>query len=129
VSAGKNRLGTQSCFCNECKKYYSIDPKTREYPEEIRQQAIKTFYAGASGGGVGKVFGFSKANVYNWNKKTAQNPGSNFRILELDELYWFMRRKVRTETGKNIYMMTMVSRLPRQIVRYFVMLYSDNAVP
>ena len=60
----KNRSGTQKCFCNDCKKYYTLEPKTREYPEEIRQQAIKTFYAGASGRAVGKVFGFSKANVY-----------------------------------------------------------------
>jgi len=68
VMAGKNRSGTQRCFCNECKKYYTLGPKTREIPEEIRRQAIKTYYAGASGRGVGKVFGFSKANVYNWIK-------------------------------------------------------------
>ena len=74
-------------------KNYTIDPKTREYPEEIRQQAIKTFYAGASGRGVGKVFGFSKANVYNWIKKTAQNHDSSFQILKLDESYWFMGKK------------------------------------
>lgn len=66
VNAGKNRSGSQRCFC---KKYYTLNPKTREYPEEVRQQAIKTFYAGASGRGVGKVFGFSKSNVYNWIKK------------------------------------------------------------
>lgn len=69
VNAGKNRSGTQRCFCNDCKKYYTLEPKTREYPEEIRKQAIKTYYAGASGRGVGKVFGFNKANVYNWIKK------------------------------------------------------------
>jgi len=66
---GKNRSGTQRCFCTECKKYYTLDPKKREIPEEIRQQAIKTYYAGASGRGVGKIFGMSKANVYNWIKK------------------------------------------------------------
>ena len=69
VNAGKNRSGTQRCFCNECKKYYTLDPKTREIPEEIRQQAIKTYYAGVSGRGVGKIFDMSKANVYNWIKK------------------------------------------------------------
>jgi transposase-like protein len=73
VMAGKNRSGTQRCFCNECKKYYTYAPKTHEIPEEIRQQAIKTYYAGTSGRGVGKIFGFSKANVYNWIKKTAEN--------------------------------------------------------
>lgn len=69
VNAGKNRSGTQRCFCTECKKYYTLNPKTREIPEEIRQQAIKTYYAVASGRGVGKVFNMSKANVYNWIKK------------------------------------------------------------
>lgn len=49
-------------------------------------------------------------------KKTAQNPDSSFQILELDELYWFIGKKARTETRENIYVMTMVSRLPRQIV-------------
>ncbi|MDD2994499.1 MAG: hypothetical protein PHG73_13305 [Pygmaiobacter sp.] len=74
VNAGKNRSGTQRCFCNECKKYYTHDPKTREFSEEIRQQAIKTYYAGASGRSVGKVFGFSKANVYNWIRKNGSGP-------------------------------------------------------
>ncbi len=100
VNAGKNRSGTQKCFCNDCKKYYTLNPKTREYPEEIRQQAIKTFYAGASGRGVGKVFGFSKANVYNWIKKTSQTH-SCFHILELDELYFGSSEKnLKQKHGK-----------------------------
>ena len=74
VKAGINRSGTQRCFCKECKKYYTHNPKIREIPEEIRQQAIKTYYAGVSGRGVGKVFGFSKANVYNWIKKNGSKP-------------------------------------------------------
>jgi len=69
VMAGKNRSGTQRCFCNNCKKYYTLAPKTREIPEEIRRQAMKTYYSGTSGRGVGKVFNMSKANVYNWIKK------------------------------------------------------------
>jgi transposase-like protein len=69
VNAGKNRSGTQRCFCKVCKKYYTLDPKTREIPEEIRLQAIKTFFAGASGRGVGKIYKMSKANVYRWIKK------------------------------------------------------------
>ncbi len=36
--------------------------------------------------------------------------------VELDELYWFLERKPCTETRENIYIMTMVSRNPRQIV-------------
>ena len=38
----------------------------------------------------------------------------------MDELYWFLERKPRTETRENVYIMTMVSRTPRQIVGYAV---------
>ena len=40
--------------------------------------------------------------------------------LELDELYWFIERKSRKETRENVYLMTMVSRHPRQIVGFDV---------
>ena len=39
---------------------------------------------------------------------------------ELDELYWFIERKPRTETRENVYIITMVSREPRQIVGFDV---------
>ena len=42
------------------------------------------------------------------------------KILELDELYWFVGKKPRTETRENTYVMTMVSRNPRQIVGFDV---------
>ena len=72
INKGKNRSGTQRCICKECGVAYTLNPKKREYSEEIREQAIKTYYAGVSGRGVGKIFGMSKANVYNWIKKTEQ---------------------------------------------------------
>jgi transposase-like protein len=67
---GLNKSGTQSMLCRHCKKAYTIEPKKRSYSEETRKLAIKIYYAGASGRGVGKVLGMSKANVYNWIKKT-----------------------------------------------------------
>jgi transposase-like protein len=69
---GYNRSRTQRCMCKECGAWYTINPKKREYPEEIRRQAIRTFYSGASGRGVGRIFGMSKANVYNWIKKNSK---------------------------------------------------------
>ena len=52
-------------------------------------------------------------------KKTAAIE-SGYQYLELDELYWFIGKKPRTETRENTYIMTMVSRLPRQIVGFDV---------
>lgn len=40
--------------------------------------------------------------------------------LELDELFWFTLRKPKTEPRENVYLMTMVSRAPRQIVGFDV---------
>lgn len=39
-----------------------------------------------------------------------------FETVELDELYWFLEYKPQTETRGNVYIMTMVSREPHQIV-------------
>ena len=44
----------------------------------------------------------------------------HLETAELDELYWFLERKPHTETRENIYLMTMVSRNPRQIVAHRV---------
>ncbi len=40
--------------------------------------------------------------------------------MELDKLYWFLEHKSWTKTRENIYIMTMASREPRQIVGHVV---------
>ena len=45
---------------------------------------------------------------------------NSFEILELDELYWYVMHKPRTETKENVYLLTMVSRKPRKIVGFDV---------
>ena len=45
---------------------------------------------------------------------------NSFDTIEIDELYWYIERKSRTETRENIYLLTMVSRYPRQIVGFDV---------
>ena len=55
-------------------------------------------------------------------KKTIRNTKSKYQVLELDELYWFVGKKAKTETRENVYVITMVSRLPRQIVGFDVAL-------
>ena len=43
-----------------------------------------------------------------------------YEVLELDELYWYIERKPRTKTHENVYILTMVSREPRQVVSFDV---------
>ena len=70
INAGYNRSGTQRCVCKNCNHKYTLNGKTREYPEEIKQQAMRIYYSGVSGRGVGKILGIGKSNVLNWIKKT-----------------------------------------------------------
>jgi IS1 family transposase len=48
------------------------------------------------------------------------SPKTDFEVFELDELYWFINKKARTETRENTYIMTMISRIPRQITGFAV---------
>jgi len=70
INKGFNKSGTQRCQCKDCNVAYTINPKTVELPEEKKKLAMKMYYSGMSGRSVGKVLGMSKANIYNWLKKT-----------------------------------------------------------
>jgi len=72
ANAGYNRSGTRRCQCFLCKHKYTLNPKSWVYPEEARQAAIKEYYMGVSGRGVGKIHGMSGNNVYRWIKKTGR---------------------------------------------------------
>ena len=73
IKAGYNASGSQRCKCKEYGIYYTINPKQHAYPEEIRKLAIKMYYGGISGRGVGKILGMNKSNVMNWIKKERKN--------------------------------------------------------
>jgi IS1 family transposase/transposase-like protein len=127
IKVGFTKAGSQRCVCKECNYKYVLNPKQHAYPEEIRKIAMREYYSGVSGRGVGKIHNMNKANVYNWIKKTEGvwiSPKTDFSVFELDELYWFIKRKEHTKTRENAYLMTMISRIPRQIVGFNV----DNSV-
>jgi len=69
VKSGINPSGTQRNLCRLCGCRYTHNPKTREKPEEIKVLALRAYYSGVSGRGVGKIFGMSHINVMNWIKK------------------------------------------------------------
>ena len=66
---GANRSGTQTYRCRYCGKCHTPEPKGRSYDEETRKLALKMYYSGVSGRGVGQIMGMNKSNVYNWIKK------------------------------------------------------------
>ena len=66
---GYNRSGTQRVRCMQCGKKYTLNPKNREYPEEVKRKAMQLMVDGMSGRAIGRQLGMSKANAYNWAKK------------------------------------------------------------
>lgn len=48
------------------------------------------------------------------------SPETDLSAFECDEIYWFLCGRKRHENGINIYIMTMLSRKPRQIVGFAV---------
>lgn len=52
------------------------------------------------------------------------SPKTKFDSFELDELHWFIIRKKPLDLRQNAYVMTMISRYPRQIVAFNV----DNSI-
>jgi IS1 family transposase len=46
------------------------------------------------------------------------SPDTNPEVFELDELYWFIGKKAHAKTKENVYMITAISREPRQIVGF-----------
>ncbi|MDR1092560.1 MAG: helix-turn-helix domain-containing protein [Clostridiales bacterium] len=47
-----------------------INPKTRGCSEEVKKKALRLLIDGMSGRAIGRQLGISKANVYNWAKKS-----------------------------------------------------------
>jgi len=45
---------------------------------------------------------------------------TDFRAFELDEIFWFTETRKSNEMGINAFIMTMISRVPRQIVAFDV---------
>jgi IS1 family transposase len=58
------------------------------------------------------LFGQKKTETVWVSRKT------EYTDFELDEVFWFIGRKEKTKTRENLYIMTMISRVPRQIVGF-----------
>lgn len=75
VNIGYNRSGTRRCQCRICGMRYTPEPKKHEYPDEIKQQALRMYRSGASGRAIGKALGMNKANVYHWLRTEKKGAG------------------------------------------------------
>jgi transposase-like protein len=75
MSMGFNRSGSKRCKCGKCGKTYTPNPKPHAYSDEVRAQALETYFSGVSGRGVGKLLKMHHANAVVWAKKNRDSVG------------------------------------------------------
>jgi transposase-like protein len=71
----KNKSGTQRCKCNKCGKTYTLNPKTRALPGEVRRLAIKKYKCGLRVRKICEKLDVSKSTVYNWLNNQSEEQG------------------------------------------------------
>ena len=78
------------------------------------------YYGGVSGRSVGKILGMNSSNVMNQIKKALRTEGPETistiraKTVELDESYWFLAYKLRTETRENVYLRSEERRVGKE---------------
>jgi transposase-like protein len=104
VKAGLNDTGSQRMRCQQCRRYFTPNPKPMGYDQSTKEMAVRLYLEGMSFRGVGKVLSVHYLSVINWvNAHEAQLPqqvtdSTPTQTVETDELYTFVGQK--NETGK-----------------------------
>jgi len=99
-----NRSGSERYICRMCGKTYTPEPRKHAYTEEERTEAIKTYYECKSDRAVGRLLNMSRSNTIRWikergakiaepNPKTAENTTEAIEVIELDEMFHFVKKK------------------------------------
>lgn len=126
-----NKSGSKRYICRNCGKTYTPNPQKYIYSEDERTTAIKTYYECKSGRAVGRLLGMSRSNAVRWikeraaellppNPQTAENTEELVEVIELDEMFHFIKKKELTNTKENVYITLAVTREPRKIVGFSV---------
>jgi transposase-like protein len=86
--------------CEECKRYFTPQPKPNGYDQALRDQAIGLYLEGLSFRAVGRQLGINYGSVVNWvnahhdravpEKVEDLTPADT---VEVDELYTYVGKK------------------------------------
>jgi transposase-like protein len=61
--------GKQRYYCKACKKQSRENPKPHAYPEERREEIIRSYQERSSLRGLTRTFGVARGTVIDWLKK------------------------------------------------------------
>ena len=98
VKAGRNESGSQRDKCNPCRSHYTPEPAVHDYPDKVRQQAVRMYPDGGSLRRIARHLGVNYQSVANWVKSYADRlppapQPERVDIVEMDEQFTFIQEK------------------------------------
>lgn len=104
IKSGLNHTGSQRYRCQQCRRYFTPDPKPEGYDGSVRTQALKLYLEGTSFRAIGRLLGLHHQTVSNWITQAANalpaqiTDASPTETIELDELYTYIQQKKTAST-------------------------------
>ena len=95
---GKDTKGKQRYQCQNCARFYILEPQPRGYDAELRHRAVQLYVEGLSFRKIARLLGVHHQTVILWiradeaRRPTAPMPQS-VEVIEMDELYTFVEKK------------------------------------
>ncbi|MGX9728973.1 MAG: IS1 family transposase [Candidatus Electronema sp. VV] len=129
VKNGHNAQGRQQYWCKDCNKRAVLHLCPR-WSEEKKEEIIGAYHERPSMRGISRMFGVSRQTLASWLKKDAANPvleetllpAQNDDVLELDEMWSFVLKKVN-----RCWLWTAICRRTRQVVAFVLGDRSESA--
>ncbi len=104
TKAGRNRCGTQRLQCGHCRRYYTLAPHKKGYPDATRTLALKMVVDGTNFRRTARLVGVCPQTVINWvtaacDALPVRPVPSTADVVEMDELYTFVTHKKTSPTS------------------------------
>ena len=104
TKAGFNRCGTQRLQCGHCRRYSTLAPQKKGYPDATRMLALRMVVDGTNFRRTARLVGVCPQTVLNWVTKACEalpvRPvPSTAEVVEMDELFSFITHKKTSPTS------------------------------
>ena len=107
IKSGLNHTKSQRYRCQQCRRYFTVDPQPHGYDLALRKQALQLYLEGTSFRAVGRLLGLHHQTVSNWITEAAHTLPTHVtdaiptETIELDELYSYVQQKKTRSTSSS----------------------------